>query len=74
MNTKIKEVEDAVKERLKIEEIDRDATLSNYGLDSLDVVEFILDIEEKYGVSFETSEFKDLTTVGQLLDLIEKKL
>ena len=74
MTNKMEEIEGLIKEKLKISEIDRNATLSNYGLDSLDVVEFILDIEDKYNITFAAEETKDIKTVGNLLDLIEKKL
>lgn len=72
--SRIAEVEVLIKEKLKIDEIDRDATLSTYGLDSLDVVEFILELEEKFDISFEAEETKDIKTVGDLLTVIEKKL
>lgn len=68
------ELENLIKEKLKIEKIDKNATLATYGLDSLDVVEFVLDIEDKYNVTFETEEMKDLKTVGNLIDLISKKV
>ena len=70
---KINEIENLIKERLKITEIDRNATLVDYGLDSLDVVEFILDLEENFNITFSAEETKNLKTVGALLDLIEKK-
>ncbi len=72
--SRIAEVEVLIKEKLKIDEIDRGATLSTYGLDSLDVVEFILELEEKFDISFEAEETKDIKTVGDLLTVIEKKL
>jgi acyl carrier protein len=74
MSNKVAEIEGMIKEKLKIDKIDRKATLADYGLDSLDVVEFILDLEEKYNVTFEAQETKDLKTVGDLLDLVEKKI
>ncbi len=71
---KLEEIENLIKTKLNISEINRDATLADYGLDSLDVVEFILDLEDKYDVTFSAEETKDLKTVGSLLDLISKKL
>lgn len=70
----IKEVEELIKEKLKINEIDRNATLATYGLDSLDVVEFIFSLEEKYNISFDAEDTKDIKTIGDLLDVVKSKL
>ena len=67
------ELESLIKTKLHIETIDRDATLATYGLDSLDVVEFLLDLEDKYGLTFTAEETKELKTVGEIFDLILKK-
>lgn len=72
--TKIEEVEVLIKEKLNIENLDKEATLATYGLDSLDVVEFILELEDKFSISFEAEETKDIKTIGDLLNVIEKKL
>ncbi len=71
---KITEIEELIKEKLNIKEINKSATLTDYGLDSLDVVEFILELEERFNITFSPSETKDLKSVGDLLALIEKKL
>ena len=70
----ITEIENLIKEKLNITEINKAATLADYGLDSLDVVEFILDLEDRFGITFAAEETKDLKTVGDLLTLIEKKI
>ena len=53
---KYDEIVNTLKEKLQLTDLDRNATLSSLGLDSLDVVEFILDIEDNYGLKFESSE------------------
>ncbi len=68
------EIENALKQKLNISTIDENATLTTYGLDSLDVVEFVLDVEDKYGISFEAEETKDIKTVGELINLICSKV
>ena len=68
------ELENLIKEKLKVNEIDRNATIATYGLDSLDVAEFLLDLEDTYGITFEASETKGLKTVGELFDLALKKI
>ncbi len=68
------EIEKMIKEKLNIAEIDRNATIATYGLDSLDVVEFLLDLEDRFNITFDSNETKGIKTVGELLDLINKKI
>ena len=72
--SRINEVENLIKEKLNVAEIDKNATLATYGLDSLDVVEFILELEDKFSISFEAEDTKDIKTIGDLLTLVEKKV
>ena len=44
------------------------------GLDSLQIVELLFEIEENIGPKIEDEEAQSIRTVGQLLDLVEKKL
>lgn len=74
MATKIEEIKELMKKSLNIKELKEEDTLATYGLDSLDVVEFILDLEEKFDISFQTDDTKDIKTVGDLLKTIEKKI
>ena len=68
------EIEKMIKEKLNIAEIDRNATIATYGLDSLDVVEFLLDLEDRFNITFDSNETKGIKTVGELLDLVNKKI
>ena len=68
------EIEKMIKEKLNIAEIDRNATIATYGLESLDVVEFLLDLEDRFNITFDSNETKGIKTVGELLDLINKKI
>lgn len=43
------------------------------GLDSLDTVELTLGLEEAFGVEIPDAELEDVRTVGDVIDLIEKK-
>jgi acyl carrier protein len=43
------------------------------GLDSLDTVELTLGLEEAFGVEIPDSDLEDVRTVGDVIDLIEKK-
>lgn len=55
------------------EEISADATFEGLGLDSLDVVELTLVLEEKTGVKLEDEELEEIRTVQQAVDKIAEK-
>lgn len=54
------------------DEIERDTTFESLGIDSLDTVEMVMDLEEQLGVELELEE--KVVTVGELADFIESKL
>ena len=54
--------------------ITEETTLSNLGLDSLDTVSALMDIEVQLNIEFSTDEFSSAKNVKDVLDLIEKKL
>lgn len=56
------------------EEIDRNTTFESLHVDSLDMVEMIMDMEEELGVDFEMEGDMKLETLGELADFIEEKL
>ncbi len=53
------------------EEITGDSTFSELGIDSLDTVEMLMDLEDRTGVKVELTDKVD--TVSEFVDLIEKK-
>lgn len=50
-------------------EIDADATFEDLGLDSLDIADLVMQIEDELGVTIELSA--ELNTVSKLADYIE---
>lgn len=42
--------------------------------DSLDLVEFVMSMEEKFEVSIPEEEVEGVNTIGQAVDLVESKL
>ena len=50
----------------------RDTTFERLGIDSLDTVEMVMDLEEQLGVDLELEE--KLTTVGELVEFVASKL
>lgn len=53
--------------------ITMDSNLKELGLDSLDLVEIILDGEEKLGITFENDELLNFKTVGDVVRSAEAK-
>lgn len=57
-------------------ELNRETPIADLGIDSFSVVEIIYEVEEKLGVEvpFNANEnpFGDMTTVGDLIDALEK--
>lgn len=72
--SKMREIREMFLERVHVTEIDDNQSLKELGLDSLDVVEMCLDLEEKYNVTFETEELAGIKTVGDLFESLEKKI
>ena len=56
---------------ISVDDIHKDTTFESLGIDSLDMVEMVMDLEEELGVELETEE--KLTTVGELADFAESK-
>jgi acyl carrier protein len=67
------EVLTGLKEKLALSSIDENSRLQDLGIDSLDIVEYLLEIEERYGVEFPPEEMSDLKTINDLVVLIETK-
>ena len=58
---------------LDIDEITPDSTFESLGIDSLDDVEMIMDLETELGVELELEDQK-IATFQELADFIESKL
>jgi acyl carrier protein len=54
--------------------INRDATLEAIDIDSLDLVELTQVVEETYSIDLEGSDFKNIKTVGDVVDLVVAKV
>ena len=62
-------------DRLEIEasKICPDSTFESLGIDSLDVVEMVMDLESELGIELEMED-QTITTFGELASFIESKL
>jgi acyl carrier protein len=54
-------------------QITRDATFEALDIDSLDLVELAQIVEDEYGVILKGEDMKELTTVGDAVDLITQR-
>lgn len=57
---------------MAVEDINEDTTFESLGVDSLDIVEMVMDLEETLGVELELTD--KISTVGELADFVESKL
>ena len=54
------------------ETLTRETTFSQLGADSLDMVEFSLDLEDTFSISIPASDIENIKSLGQAIDFIEK--
>ena len=55
------------------DEITRESTFESLGIDSLDIVEMIMDLESELGIELELED-QNFTTFGEMADFIETKV
>ena len=58
---------------LEVDEITPSSTFESLGIDSLDIVEMIMDLETELGVELEMED-QQISTFGELAEFIESKL
>ena len=58
---------------LDASEITPDSTFESLGIDSLDIVEMIMDLESELGIELEMEDQK-ISTFGELAEFIETKV
>lgn len=57
---------------ISADEITMDTTFESLGVDSLDTVEMVMDLEQELGIDLELED--KLNTVGELVEFVESKL
>ncbi len=62
-----------IKTFLKKDSIKIDDNLRDLGIDSLDLLDFILEAEEKFNIKIEDDELLDLYTISDVVALIKTK-
>ena len=58
---------------LDASEITPDSTFESLGIDSLDIVEMVMDLENELGVALEIED-ESITTFGEMAAFIESKI
>ena len=58
---------------LNPDDITRESTFESLGIDSLDIVEMIMDLESELGIELDLEDQK-ISTFGELTEFIESKL
>jgi acyl carrier protein len=66
---KLMEQLDLAKEEIKMES----SFVDDFEMDSLDMVEMLIELEKETGIKIPNEEVKDIKTVGQLVDYLENK-
>ncbi len=59
--------------KVKGKEITEDSNLKDLGIDSLDLVDLVFELEEEIGVEFDDEELLQIKTVQDLMNLIDAK-
>lgn len=59
---------------VKPESVSEDASFDVLGLDSLDIVELSVRVEDVYGIDIEEDDLKDVVTIGNAIDVVLKKV
>ena len=58
---------------LDVSTLTRETTFLELGLDSLDMIEFSMDVEDIFKITVHQTEIAEIKTLGQAIDLLEKK-
>ncbi|MCQ2546324.1 MAG: phosphopantetheine-binding protein [Clostridia bacterium] len=56
----------------EIEEVKRESTFESLGIDSLDSVELVMELEESLGIQLDLD--KDLETIDELVKFVEERM
>lgn len=69
-----KVVSEILAKRIDVSKLKEEDSLKEIGLDSLDLVEVMLEIEDALGIEFDSEEIAGLSTLKSVLDLIDTKI
>ena len=70
----IETVKKILSSKVDVSKLKEQDSLTSLGLDSLDLVEIMLQIEDELGVEFTSDEIANLSTLKDVVNLIERKV
>ena len=69
-----KKVSEIMSKRVNVSNLKEDDSLSSLGLDSLDLVELIMGIEEEFNIEIPDGEAEKVVTVGDVVEYIKENV
>lgn len=69
----IETVKNILSKKVDVANLKEEDSLQSLGLDSLDLVEVMLEIEDKLSIEFTSDEIAQLSTLKDVVKLIERK-
>lgn len=72
----LEKIASIIEEKLSLEgvEITRETRFSeDLNADSLDLFDMVMEFEDEFGIEINSEDLASITTVGELIDYIEKK-
>ncbi len=69
----LEQIKEVLGPKLKDHELTENSNFKELGIDSLDLVDLVFQMEEALGVQFEDEELLSIQTVGDLIKLVESK-
>ena len=70
---KVEVIRSIMAKRIDVSNLHEDDELSALGLDSLDLVEVVMEIEEALGITFEMEEVASFKTLGDVIRCVNSK-
>lgn len=70
---KIEKIKAIMAKRIDVTNLKEDDELSSLGLDSLDLVEVVMEIEEELGIQFEMDEIASFKTLRDVVNCVNSK-
>lgn len=62
-----------IKDEFDIDEISRDMKIrEDFEVDSISILEFVMDIEEEFDIEIDDDDIDKMITVGDVIDYVEK--
>lgn len=73
MNETALKIKEIMSKRVNLDGANEDTPLSSLDIDSLDLVEAVMDIEEEFGIQFTNEEIQSFKVLRDVVTLVESK-